>query len=88
VRNTQLQEELGKHRSAVRNALADALETVAAQFGFELRFPAPVLATAVGAALNGLAFERAADPDAMPDEVFAEFVSAVLACSISAPRRA
>jgi hypothetical protein len=46
-----------------------------------------VLATAVGAALNGLAFERAADPDAMPDEVFAEFVSAVLACSISAPER-
>ena len=56
-----------------------------AQAGFELRFPAPVLATAIAASLNGLAFEHAADPDALPDEVFAEFVTAVLGCAISAP---
>ncbi|MGA8805166.1 MAG: hypothetical protein WA701_05310 [Solirubrobacterales bacterium] len=37
------------------------------------------------APLNGLAFERAADPDALPDEVFAEFVAAVLGCAIAAP---
>ena len=37
------------------------------------------------APLNGLAFERAADPDALPDEVFAEFVTAVLGCAIAAP---
>ena len=37
------------------------------------------------ASLNGLAFERAADPNALPDEVFAEFVTAVLGCAIAAP---
>jgi AcrR family transcriptional regulator len=85
VRNPELQGELAKRRDAIRDALADALERVARQLGFELRFPAPALATAISASLNGLAFERAADPDALPDEVFAEFVSAVLGCAIAAP---
>ena len=85
VRNPELQGELAKRRDAIRDALADTLERVAKQLGFQLRFPAPALATAIAASLNGLAFERAADPDALPDEVFAEFVTAVLGCAISVP---
>ena len=46
-----------------------------------------MLATAIAASFNGLAFERAADPDALPDEVFAEFVTAVLGCAIARPGR-
>ena len=84
VRSPELQDELAKRRDAVRDALAATLERVAAELGFELRFPAPALATAIAASLNGLAFERAADPDALPDDVFAEFVTAVLGCAISA----
>jgi AcrR family transcriptional regulator len=85
VRNPELQGELAKRRDAIRDALADCLERIAKRHGFRLRFPAPVLATAIAAALNGLAFERAADPEALPDEVFAEFVTAVLGCAIAAP---
>jgi AcrR family transcriptional regulator len=85
VRNPELQGELARRRDAIRDALADTLERVAKRHGFKLRFPAPVLATAIAASLNGLAFERAADPDALPDEVFAEFVTAVLGCAIAAP---
>jgi AcrR family transcriptional regulator len=85
VRNPELQGELGKRREAIRDALAETLDRVAGQLGFELRFPAVQLATAIAASLNGLAFERAADPDALPDEVFAQFVTAVLGCAISAP---
>lgn len=85
VRSPELQGELAKRRDAIRDALADTLERVATQLEFELRFPAPALATAIAASLNGLAFERAADPEALPDEVFAEFVTAVLGCAISAP---
>ncbi len=85
VRNPDLQGELAKRRDAIRDALADTLARVATELGFELRFPAPLLATAIAASLNGLAFERAADPEALPDEVFAEFVSAVLGCAIAAP---
>ena len=85
VRNPELQGELAKRRDAIRDALAETLERVAERHGFELRFPAPVLATAIAASLNGLAFERAADPEGLPDEVFAEFVTAVLGCAIAAP---
>jgi AcrR family transcriptional regulator len=85
VRDPGLQGELAKRRDAIRDALADTLERVAAELGFELRFPAPALATAIAASLNGLAFERAADPDALPDEVFGEFIAAVLGCAIAAP---
>ena len=85
VRNAALRDEFAKRRQAVQDALAETLERVAAQLGFSLRFPAPALASAIGATLNGLAFERAADPDAIPDEVFAEFIGAILACSVAAP---
>ena len=85
VRNAKIQEEFGKRRQAVIDALAHTLERVAAQLGVRLRFPAPVLATAISAALNGLAFERAANPEAIPDDVFEEFIGAVLACSVAAP---
>jgi AcrR family transcriptional regulator len=85
VRNPELQGELAKRRDAIRDALAETLERVAKRHGFKLRFPATVLATAIAASLNGLAFERAADPKALPDEVFAEFITAVLGCAIAAP---
>lgn len=85
VRSPELQDELARRRDAVRDALAETLQRVARHHGFELRFPARELATAISASLNGLAFERAADPDALPDEVFAEFVGAVLGCAIAAP---
>jgi AcrR family transcriptional regulator len=85
VRDPELQGELAKRRDAIRDALADTLQRVASEHGFDLRFPAPVLATAVAASLNGLAFERAADPDGLPDEVFGEFIAAVLGCAIAAP---
>src|SRR5213593_2820420 len=69
VRNPELHGELAKRRDAIRDALAETLERVAERHGFKLRFSAPVLATAIAASLNGLAFERAADANALPDEV-------------------
>jgi AcrR family transcriptional regulator len=88
VRNPKTHAEFAKRRQAIRDALAETLERVATQLGFGLRFPAPALAAAISATLNGLAFERAADPDAIPDEVFAEFIAAILACSVAAPENA
>jgi AcrR family transcriptional regulator len=83
VRSARIQGEFAKRRQAVQDALAETLDRLAAQLSFELRFPAPMLATAIGATLNGLAFERAADPGAISDEVLGEFVAAILGCSIA-----
>jgi AcrR family transcriptional regulator len=84
VRSARIQGEFAKRRQAVQDALAETLDRLASQLGFELRFPAPMLATAISATLNGLAFERAADPGAISDEVLGEFVAAILGCSITA----
>jgi hypothetical protein len=51
---------------------------------FRLRFPASPPATAISATLNGLAVERAADPEATGDDVCAEFIAAIRACSVAA----
>ena len=83
VRNARIQGEFAKRRQAVQDALAETLDHLASQLGFELRFPAPMLATAISATLNGLAFERAANPGAISDEVLGEFVAAILGCSIT-----
>src|SRR6188474_171937 len=83
VRSARIQGEFAKRRQAVQEALAETLDRLAAALDFELRFPAPVLATAIGATLNGLAFERAADPGSLTDEVVGEFVAAILGCSIA-----
>lgn len=83
VRSARIQGECAKRRQAVQDALAETLDRLAAALDFELRFPAPMLATAIGATLNGLAFERAADPDSLTDEVLGEFVVAILGCSIA-----
>ena len=48
-------------------------------------FPLRSSLQAIAAALHGLAFEHAADSRALPDEVFAGFVTAVLGCAIAAP---
>ena len=87
VRNPKTREEFAKRRQAVRDALAETLERLATELGFELRFPAPALASAISATLNGLAFEHAADPEAIPEDVFSEFIGAILACSVAAPEQ-
>jgi AcrR family transcriptional regulator len=68
VRNPRLREEFDRRRRAVREALAEALEAVAERQGLGLRFPADQLAGAISASVNGLAFERVADPDSLSDE--------------------
>ena len=83
VRNARIQSEFAKRRQAVQDALAETLDRLAAALDFELRFPAPMLASAISATLNGLAFEQAADPDSLTDEVLVEFVTAILGCSIA-----
>ena len=78
IRDPRLREEFDRRRQQVRDALAEALETFARQQGMRLRFPAKQLAGAISAVINGLAFERVADPESMPSELVALSVWGVL----------
>src|SRR5215208_732173 len=86
VRNPRLRDEFDRRGRAVRGVVAEALQRVADQQGRELRYPADQLAAAVSAAINGLAFERVADPQAIPDELFAWVLATLAGAAIERKR--
>lgn len=69
LRNPRLRKEFDRRRRAVQGAFAELLEAVAEHEELALTFPADQLAAALGAVINGLAFERVADPGSLTDEV-------------------
>jgi len=83
VREPRLRRGFERRRSQVREAIADALETLAGRLGTRLRYPADQLAGVIAAVINGLAFERAADPDAIPQELVALSVWSLVGAATS-----
>lgn len=78
ARNEQLREQFKEGRERVRGALAEGIERRAAEAGVELPLPAERLAVGIAALINGLAFERVIDPDAVTDELFGLLLSRLL----------
>jgi hypothetical protein len=62
----------------VRAALARLIEDGARELGEELTRPAEEIATAVDALADGFALQKLADPDSVPDELFAESLAMLL----------
>jgi len=67
MRNPELGPQLEARRIALRDAIADAIERVAAEQGTEPRFPPQRLAALTTAMVTGLSFELAANPDLTPE---------------------
>jgi len=95
VRNPEVKDEFTRRRRAVQEVIAQVIQRAADALDVEFPYPAEQLAVGLSAAINGLAFERAADPGLVPDDVFAVMVSALLTAIFSAatpkgfrPRRA
>jgi len=78
VRNPELRDEFTPRRRAVQEVIAKVIQRAADALDLELPYPAEQLAVGVSAAINGLAFERVADPGVVPDQVFAHIVSALM----------
>ena len=85
VRTAELRSEFEARRAAAREAIAAPLAEVAAERGLKLRYPAEELAAALSGVINGLAFERTVDPDAMSEQVAAFVVSTLLRESFERP---
>ena len=82
VRNPGLRQALQKRRQALRDALAETLESVSAHLGLRLRFPATELAAVLSATMGGIALQRAAEPDVVSDQLVREFVGALFNASL------
>ena len=78
VRQDGLSAEWIERRDAMRDAIADAVASEAAARGRTLVLPAPQIAAAIRGVLNGLSFERAADPEQLPGEAAAWAVGSLL----------
>ena len=64
-----------ERQRALRERLAGALEARHRTTGVPLTFPAEALATGIIALVTGLAQERIADPDGVPDDLLGELLS-------------
>ena len=75
VRDTALRDAYVERQRALRDRLAEALEARHRTTGVPLTFPAERLATGIIALATGLAQERIADPDGVPDDLLGELLS-------------
>ena len=75
----ELQERFAARVGVVPSAMTDLVEDHAARSGIELPFPAAHLATLLHALGIGLALTRLNDADAVPTELFGEFVEWLVA---------
>ena len=87
VRSPHLREEFEARRRAARDAIARPLADAARSRGLRLRYPPEQLAAAMSGVINGLAFERTVDPEALSEKVAAFVVSTVLTESLTEPKR-
>jgi AcrR family transcriptional regulator len=83
VRDAAVRPKVAKRFAQVRRLLTKLIEEGAREFELELALPAEQLAVAVDALADGIARQRLADPDAVPDEL----MGTVLALLFSAATR-
>ena len=75
VRDPGLRDAYVERQRALRERLAEALEARHRTTGVPLTIPAEALATGIIALATGLAQDRIADPDGVPDELLGELLS-------------
>lgn len=78
VRDPELRRKFAIPLGAMRVAVERVVERQAQDLGIELPLPAEHIGTAIKALGNGIALEKIADPDAVPDELFGEFLAIFL----------
>jgi AcrR family transcriptional regulator len=83
VRDASVRPKVAQRFAQVRRLLTQLIEDGVREFELELALPAEQLAVAVDALADGIARQRLADPDAVPDEL----MGTVLALLFSAATR-
>lgn len=78
VRDEDLRPEFAARFGAMRIVIGRLLERVMAERGVTLPLPAEQLGTALKALANGLALEKLADPDGVPDELLGHTIELLL----------
>ena len=78
VRDEELRPEFAARFGAMRIVIGRLLERVMADRGVTLPLPAEQLGTALKGLANGLALEKLADPEGVPDELLGQTIELLL----------
>lgn len=86
VRDPRVRPRIAAHYADVRAALCRLIAAAATELGYELMMPAEQLAVAVDALADGIARQKLAEPEAVPDDLLARALS-ILFAGASRPLR-
>jgi AcrR family transcriptional regulator len=75
VRDPQVREQVAARFAQVRKLLTRLIADGAREFGLELELPADQLAVAIDALADGIARQKLADPEAVPDELLGRMIA-------------
>jgi AcrR family transcriptional regulator len=79
VRDAQVRSKVAAQFARVRELLTRLIADGVREFGLELDIPAEQLAVAIDALADGIARQKLADPDAIPDELMGRVLSLLFA---------
>jgi AcrR family transcriptional regulator len=79
VRDPQVRPQVAAQFARVRQLLTTLIADGVRDFGLELDIPAEQLAVAIDALADGIARQKLADPDAVPDELMGRILSLLFA---------
>jgi len=81
VRDAQMRPKVAERFAQMRRVLTQLIAEGAREFDLELALPAEQLAVAVDALADGIARQKLADPDAVPDELMGRVLSLLFAAA-------
>ena len=81
VRDPDVRPEVARRMAAIRQMITRLIARAAEEFDLELALPAEHLAMAVDALADGLARQKLADPQAVPDELLGGVLSLLFAAA-------
>jgi hypothetical protein len=87
VRDAQVRPKVAARFAQVRELLTQLITDGVRDFELELEIPAEQLAVAVDALADGIARQKLADPEAVPDELMGRVLSLLFAAATRPLRR-
>jgi AcrR family transcriptional regulator len=79
ARDPRVRQEVAARFARVRVMLTQLIADGAREFGLELELPAEQLAVAIDALADGIARQKLADPDAVPDDLLGRLIALLVA---------
>lgn len=79
IRDPDVRGQIAERFAQVRRLLTDLIADAMREFGIEMHLPAEHLAIAIDALADGIARQKLADPDVVPEDLFGQVIGLLVA---------